>query len=76
MGRLERRIEGLPMHVYREDGEPVAKPCAEILMTEKDATSLLDAGFMPVASIKHEPAAMVVRFQSIAEPLAPLAGLQ
>ena len=76
MSRLERRIDGLPMHVYREDGEPVAKPCAEILMTEKDATSLLDAGFMPVASLKHEPAAMIVRFQSIALPLAPLAGLQ
>jgi type VI secretion system protein ImpC len=75
MNRLERRIEGLPMHVYREDGEPVAKPCAEILMTEKEALSLLDAGFMPVASLKEQPAAMVVRFQSIAEPLTPLAGL-
>lgn len=75
MNRLERRIDGLPMHVYREDGEPVAKPCAEILMTEKEAVSLLDAGFMPVASLKEQPAAMVVRFQSIAEPLTPLAGL-
>jgi type VI secretion system protein ImpC len=76
MSRLERRIDGLPMHVYREDGEPVAKPCAEIFMTEKDALSLLEAGFMPLASLKYEPAAMVVRFQSIAQPLAPLAGLQ
>jgi type VI secretion system protein ImpC len=75
MARLERRFEGLPIHIYREDGEPVAKPCAEILMTEKDAMSLLDAGFMPVASIKNEPAVLVVRFQSIAEPLTKLAGL-
>jgi type VI secretion system protein ImpC len=75
MRRLERRVEGLPLHVYREDGEAVAKPCAEILMTEKDALSLLEAGFMPVASLKEQPAAMVVRFQSIAKPLAPLAGL-
>jgi type VI secretion system protein ImpC len=75
MTRLERRIDGLPMHVYREEGEPVAKPCAEVLMTERDASSLLDAGFMPLASLKHEPAAMIVRFQSIAQPLAPLAGL-
>ena len=76
MTRLERRIDGLPMHVFREDGEHVAKPCAEVLMTEKEAVSLLDAGFMPVASLKEQPAAMVVRFQSIAEPLTPLAGLQ
>ncbi len=64
------------MHVYQEDGEPVAKPCAENLMTEKEAEELLDAGFMPVASLKEQPAAMVVRFQSIAQPLAPLAGLK
>ncbi|HEX3748176.1 MAG TPA: type VI secretion system contractile sheath large subunit [Bryobacteraceae bacterium] len=76
MTRIERRLDNLPMHVYREDGEPVAKPCAEVLMTEKEAETLLEAGFMPVASIKEQPAAMVVRFQSIAEPLAPLAGLR
>jgi type VI secretion system protein ImpC len=76
MTRIERRLEGLPIHVYKEDGEPVAKPCAEILMTEKEAEGLLEAGFMPVASLKNQPAAMVVRFQSIAQPLAPLAGLQ
>ncbi|MEI9970644.1 MAG: hypothetical protein WDO73_00570 [Ignavibacteriota bacterium] len=45
-------------------------------MTEKEAEELLDAGFMPVASLKEQPAAMVVRFQSIAQPLAPLAGLK
>jgi type VI secretion system protein ImpC len=72
---IERRIDGLPMHVYHEDGEPVAKPCAEVLMTEREAESLLDAGFMPLASMKHEPAALLVRVQSIAEPLAPLSGL-
>lgn len=75
MQRLERRVENLPMHVYREDGEPVAKPCAEILMTEKSAEALLQAGFMPLASLKHQDTAMIVRFQSIAQPLAPLAGL-
>ncbi len=73
--RLVRRIDGLPMHVYREDGEAVAKPCAEILMSERDAETLLEAGFMPLASMKHQPAALIVRFQSIAEPAAALAGL-
>jgi len=73
--RLARRIDNLPQHVYREDGEPVAKPCAEILMSERDAETLLEAGFMPVASLKHEPAALVVRYQSIADPPAALAGL-
>jgi len=73
---LERRIDGLPMHVYQEDGEPVAKPCAEVLLTEREAFRLLDAGFMPLASLKHQPSALIVRFQSVAEPAAALAGLQ
>jgi type VI secretion system protein ImpC len=73
--RLARRIDNLPMHVYHEDGELLAKPCAEIFMTERDAETLLEAGFMPIASLKHEPAALVVRYQSIAEPAASLAGL-
>jgi type VI secretion system protein ImpC len=73
--RLSRRIDNLPMHVYREDDELQSKPCAEIFMTERDAETLLEAGFMPVASLKHEPAAIVVRYQSIAEPAAALAGL-
>jgi len=73
--RLERRIDGLPLYVYREDGQPVSKPCAEMLITEHDAEELLDAGYMPVASIKDQPAALLVRFQSIAQPAATLAGL-
>jgi type VI secretion system protein ImpC len=72
---LERRIDNLPMHVYHEDGESVAKPCAEVLLSEREAFKLLDAGFMPLASLKYEPSALVVRFQSIADPTAPLAGL-
>lgn len=74
--RLQRRIDGLPLHVYRdEDGLPVAKPCAEVLMTERDAETLLEAGLMPLASLKEQDAALIVRFQSLAEPLSPLAGL-
>lgn len=73
--RLSRRIDDLPQHIYTEDGEATAKPCAEILMTERAAESLLDLGYMPLASLKNEPAALIVRFQSIAAPAAPLAGL-
>jgi len=75
MNPLERRIDGLPMHVYKQDGEPAAKPCAEVLLTERQAGDLLQAGFMPLAALKYEPAALIVRFQSIADPVTQLAGL-
>jgi len=74
--QLARRVDHLPQHLYREDGEPVAKPCAEVLMTERTAEKLTDAGFMPLASMKNEPAALIVRYQSIGLPAAMLAGLE
>src|SRR5262249_54199068 len=73
--QLSRRIDGLPLHIYREDGEPVAKPCAEILMTERQAEDLLDAGYIPVASLKDQDGVLIVRYQSLAKPAAGLAGL-
>ncbi|HKE21582.1 MAG TPA: type VI secretion system contractile sheath large subunit [Bryobacteraceae bacterium] len=67
-------IEGLPLHVYQEDGESVLKPCAEVHLTEESATLLLERGFMPLVSIKGADRVRLLRFQSVADPLAPLAG--
>ncbi|HTT62381.1 MAG TPA: type VI secretion system contractile sheath large subunit [Bryobacteraceae bacterium] len=69
-----RQIDELPLHVYDEDGEPQSKPCAEVLLTESDTEFLLTHGLMPLASIRDQDAAMLVRFQSIADPPARLAG--
>jgi type VI secretion system protein ImpC len=71
--RIQRRIDGLPLHIYQEDGESIAKPCAEIWMTEHDAETLLDAGLMPLASLKEQDGVLLVRFQSISNPAASLA---
>jgi type VI secretion system protein ImpC len=67
-------IDGLPLHVYKEDGESHLKPCAEVLLTEEAAIFLLERGFMPLVWFKDSDRVRVLRFQSVAEPLAPLAG--
>lgn len=74
--RIQRRIDGLPLHIYQEDGESIAKPCAEIWMTEHDAEALLEAGLMPLASLKEQDGVLLVRFQSISNPAASLAFFQ
>jgi type VI secretion system protein ImpC len=71
---MQRRIDGLPLHVFREAGESVTKPCAEVLLTEHEAEELLESGLMPLASIKGQDAILVVQFCSLADPPAPLAG--
>jgi type VI secretion system protein ImpC len=62
-------IDGLPAHVYRSDGAPELKPCAEVLLTEDAAEALLDRGFIPLVSIRDSDRVRVLRMQSLA--LAP-----
>lgn len=70
----ELDISGLPLHIYQEDSESVAKPCAETLLPEKAALRILEAGLMPVASLKSTDSVRLVRFQSLASPLKALSG--
>lgn len=69
-----QQIDGLPLHTWQADGETHAQPCAETLLTDRDAELILEEGLMPLASIKNRDSVRLVRFQSIADPLAPLAG--
>ena len=68
------QIDRLPVHLYEEGGEKLAKPCAEVLLTEREIDWIMDEGYMALASIKGRDAVRLVRFQSIARPLARLAG--
>ena len=67
-------ITGLPAHVYRTDGEPELKPCAEVLLTQEAVEVLLEGGLMPLISIKGADRVKLGLFQSIAKPPTPLAG--
>ena len=67
-------IEGLPLHVYEAEGEQQVKPCAEVLLTEREIEWILDRGYMALASIRDRDAVRLVRFQSIAKPQARLSG--
>jgi len=68
------QISGLPAHIYRADGESHLKPCAEAWLTENAAEAILDRGLMPFLSIRGSDSIRLVRFQSLATPLAPLSG--
>ncbi len=67
-------LDGLPLHVYKRDGDSELKPCAEALLTERAAGKILERGPMPLVWLKGQDAVRLVRFQSMAEPLAALAG--
>ncbi|MDP1651026.1 MAG: type VI secretion system contractile sheath large subunit [Rubrivivax sp.] len=71
----EREIGDLPAYTYLQDGERELQACAEQYLGEQGGNALLAAGLMPVLSHRHANAVTVMRFQSLAEPAAPLAGL-
>lgn len=63
---IAREVDGLPMHIYKEDGETKTKPCAEIPMTEAGVQKMIDAGVMPLVSFRDSDRVRVASFQSIA----------
>jgi type VI secretion system protein ImpC len=67
-------IEGLPLYIYKEEGESRIKPCAEVLLTERAAEIILNKGLMPLLCFRNQDKIRLVRFQSIADPLTRLAG--
>ena len=67
-------VAGLPLHLYRVDGETRATPCAETLLTELAGARLLERGIMPLATMKDSDTVRILRLQSVAEPLRALAG--
>lgn len=72
----ERHIDGLPTSTRLDrDGEKELVPSAERFLADTEAERLLAVGLMPLLSHRHLNAAQLMRFQSIAEPSAPLAGL-
>jgi type VI secretion system protein ImpC len=67
-------IDRLPVHIYEAGGEKHAKPCAEVLLTERDIEWILDQGYMGLDSKRDRDLVRLVRFQSIAKPPARLSG--
>ncbi|MGH9139569.1 MAG: type VI secretion system contractile sheath domain-containing protein, partial [Vicinamibacterales bacterium] len=69
----EREIGGLPAYTFTRDGEPELQACTERVLGERQVDTLVKAGLIPIAWRRDRNAVIAVRFQSIANPPAPLA---
>ena len=67
-------VDGLPVYIHDSDGETVAQPCAETIMTDHAARAMMERGVMCIASLQGSDAVHLVRFQNVAAPAGPLAG--
>jgi type VI secretion system protein ImpC len=74
-GASGNEIATLPLHTYRSaDGDVESTPCAEVWLSERVAEKWVDAGLIPVASMKNRDSVRVLRFQSVnqANPRLPM----
>ena len=69
----EREIGDLPAYTFVRDGEREMQPCGERPLSESQTNTLLKAGLVPIASRRDRNAVVAIRFQSVADPPAPLA---
>jgi type VI secretion system protein ImpC len=69
-----RDLLDLPAYAYQEGGEAKLQPCAEVWLGERAAQVILNRGVMPLLSHRHRNAVRLLRWQSLADPSAALAG--
>jgi len=55
-----------------EDGETRVKPCAEVLLTRRAVDRIMEAGLMPLLSVRDQGIVRLGQLVSIAESTAPL----
>jgi type VI secretion system protein ImpC len=67
-------LDGLPAYVFREDGDSVLKPCAEVLLIDRAVEAIAEAGIMALRSVQGSDAVRLAQFRSLARPSTPLAG--
>lgn len=67
-------IPGLPAHVFKNGLETRVTPPSEVVLTIRAAEKMLEAGLVPVLSLKGSESVRVARLQAIASPLRALAG--
>lgn len=63
-GRIQE-INDMPVHVYSADGESMVKPGAEVFLTDRAATRMMEAGLMPVRSVKNNTSILIPDLISI-----------
>jgi type VI secretion system protein ImpC len=65
---------GLPVHVYDDDGDRAAKPCAEILLTERGAARMVEHGLMPLWSVRDDDRVRLFPLRSLSAATDALLG--
>jgi hypothetical protein len=62
---ISRGIDGLPVHTYRDRGEPTMTPCAEFWLSEAGQASLIRNGITPIVPVRGADVVRLVCLQTV-----------
>ncbi|VAW60706.1 Uncharacterized protein ImpC [hydrothermal vent metagenome] len=68
------QTDDLPVHYYKEAGETLSKPVAEIMLTEKGGGMISQQGLIPIWSVKNADAVRSSDYRSLAMNAEKLRG--
>ena len=71
---LVRDIDNLPLYVYKDTSQTIAKPITEVALRVNAAEKIIEHGLMPFVSFRDTDRIRLARFQSIASPPTVLKG--
>ena len=62
----QEEVTGLPLHVYDDEGESIARPCTEALLSETGARRVRECGLTPLWAVRNQDAVQLPSLQSLA----------
>jgi type VI secretion system protein ImpC len=71
---LVRDVDNLPLYIYKNAGQTIAKPVTEVAIRVNTAEKIIEQGLMPLVSFRDTDRIRLARFQSIASPTTVLKG--
>jgi type VI secretion system protein ImpC len=71
---LVRDIDNLPLYIYKDASQTIAKPVTEVAFRVNTAEKIIEQGLMPLVSFRDTDRIRLARFQSIASPPTVLKG--
>lgn len=60
-----QEVTDLPVHVYSTEDEDIIKPPAEVFATDRMAARMIEAGLLPVRSVKNSTSIMIADILSV-----------
>lgn len=63
--RLVQDIDGLPLYMFKQNGESIYQSCAEVQLGQNSAEKLAEHGIMPLVSFKNMDRIRLFRLRSV-----------